>query len=163
MSPIEKGISKLVYLKKVNKMVHTSCEMVQIVQTYILPIVLATFFSLVTAGVYDYLTPSKIQITKHTTDEILEIPPNGQLKSSFSFCYPDERIVGGGYVSSFPGVTAKDVQIVIPGDEPNVAIVDETASWLVNGYNNHPTQNVRFGSQVYCAKIVESPLQFELP
>jgi hypothetical protein len=137
--------------------------MVQAVQTYVVPIVLSVVFSLVTAGVYDYLTPTKIQITKHITDEIQEIPPNGQLKSSFAFCYPDERIVGGGYVSSFPGVTAKDVQIVIPGEEPNVAVVDETASWLVNGYNNHPSQNVRFGSQVYCAKIVESPLQLVLP
>jgi hypothetical protein len=144
-------------------MPHTISQMVQIVQTYVIPVVLAVVFSLVTASVYDYLTPSKIQITKHTTDQIIEIPPNGQLKSSFAFCSPDERVVGGGYVSSSPGVTAKDVQIVIPGDEPNVAIVDETASWLVNGYNNHPSQNVRFGSQVYCAKIVESPFEFELP
>ncbi|MDP9306229.1 MAG: hypothetical protein M3O68_07795 [Thermoproteota archaeon] len=63
-----KNPKETIILKKVNKMPHTSCEMVQVVQTYVVPIGLAVVFSLVTAGVYDYLTPSKLQITKHTTD-----------------------------------------------------------------------------------------------
>ena len=52
----------------------------------------------------------QLLITKRLGNSVT-IPPGG-LKSSDAYCQLDERITGGGYGSSSPGVRAKDVQIV---------------------------------------------------
>lgn len=84
---------------------------------------------------------------------LVSVPP-GQLRSSDAFCQPDERITGGGYTSSSPGVTAKDVQIVTINPGNNVQLVGGE-KWRVNAYNNDPSQNVQFRAQVYCGKLIE--------
>lgn len=78
--------------------------------------------------------------------ETVTIPPGG-LSSSDAFCQSDEKITGGGYGSSSPGVRAKDVQIV--------KLEGGKEKWRVNAYNDDPTQSVQLRAQVYCGKLIK--------
>jgi hypothetical protein len=134
--------------------------MAYIGRTYIIPIVVCTVFSFSTIVAYDYFTPVKIQITKHMSDSVDVSPSN--LKSVDVSCNPDERIVGGGYSSSRPGMV-KDIRVLMPADEPNVAIVDETAFLAANVYNENPEQTNYFSIEVYCAKITQNSFWSDFP
>ena len=78
----------------------------------------------------------QLLITKRLGNSVT-IPPGG-LKSSDAYCQSDERITGGGYGSSSPGVRAKDVQIV--------QLEGGKEKWRVNAYNDDPTQSVTASS-----------------
>lgn len=94
----------------------------------------------------------QLLITKRLGNSVT-VPP-GQLRSSDAFCKSDEMITGGGYGSSSPGVTAKDVQIVTIDPGNNVQLKGGE-KWRVNAYNNDPSQSVNFRAQVYCAKLIK--------
>lgn len=87
----------------------------------------------------------QLLITKRLGNSVT-IPPGG-LKSSDAYCQSDERITGGGYGSSSPGVRAKDVQIV--------QLEGGKEKWRANAYNDDPTQSVQLRAQVYCGKLIK--------
>ena len=84
---------------------------------------------------------------------LVTIPPGG-LSSSDAFCQLDERITGGGYGSSSPGVRVKDAQIVTKVTDNNVQLVGGE-KWRINAYNDDPSQSVQLRAQVYCGKLIK--------
>jgi len=60
------------------------------------------------ANTYAFFRHPTVIITKRLGN-VVTIPPRG-LGSNNAFCHLDERITGGGYGSSSPGVRSKDEQ-----------------------------------------------------